>query len=86
MTTLGRLTPPNPPTEAMVNYVRVLQKKHHLPNDLLDNHCIERFGLAFSKLAFRQVSELIDEMIEWGSLPADLMRAKGQLDLFGEMA
>jgi hypothetical protein len=73
----------NPPTTKQDDHVRALQRKLRLPNALLDNHCIARFGAAYAALDRRTVSELIDEMIGWESLPADLARAKGQADLPG---
>lgn len=72
-----------PVTEKQVDYIRSLQRQHHLPKALLDNHCITRFKRPFAQIDRAQASVLIDEMIGWADLPADLMRAKGQADLPG---
>jgi hypothetical protein len=73
----------NAPTPDQLAYVAGLQKKLHLPAALLDRVCQDRFGRRFADLDRRQVSTLLDEMTTWEALPAELMRAKGQLDLFG---
>lgn len=70
------------PTTPQIDYVRSLQKQLHLPDAILDNHCISTFGAEFAQLDRHAVSRLIDQMIQWEQLPADLMRAKGQRDLF----
>lgn len=64
-------------------FVRSLQRQHHLPNALLDNHCVQRFGKPYGRIDRAQASALIDEMLSWEALPADLARAKGQSDLPG---
>ena len=73
----------NPPSDPQISYVRALQKKLHLPNALLDGHCVEKFRKPFAQLDRRETSLLLEEMISWEQLPVDLMRAKGQMDLFG---
>jgi hypothetical protein len=72
-----------PPTDAQTKYVRSIQKRLHLPDALLDNHCVTRFRLPFAQLDRSQVSALLDEMIAWEVLPADMARAMGQQDLPG---
>lgn len=74
-----------PPTDAQTRYVRGIQKRLHLPDALLDNHCQTRFRQPFAQLDRAQVSALLDEMVSWEALPAEFQRAKGQLDLFDEM-
>jgi len=71
------------PTEKQDRFVRSLQRQHHLPNALLDNHCIARFRKPYGALNRQQVTALIDEMLSWENLPAALQRAKGQADLPG---
>ena len=70
------------PSPEQIAYVRGLQKRLHLPNGILDKHCVARFCKPFDALDRRETSQLLDEMIGWKALPADLVRAKGQLDLF----
>ena len=73
----------NPPSPEQIEYVRGLQKRLHLPNAILDNHCVAKFRNPFAQLDRRETSQLLEQMISWEQLPADLMRAKGQIDLFG---
>lgn len=77
-----RWTRANPATDKQDAYIRALQKKLSLPDALLDNHCITKFRVPYRALDKWQASALIDEMIGWERLPADLARAKGQRDLF----
>jgi hypothetical protein len=72
-----------PPTEAQDSYVRALRRRHALSNATLDAHCVQRFGRPYARLDRAQASALIEEMIQWVDLPAELMRAKGQTDLPG---
>lgn len=71
------------PTQAQVDYVRSLQKKLRLPNTLLDGHCIRKYDGPFASLDIRQVTLLLNEMIGWKAIPADLQREQGQRDLPG---
>jgi hypothetical protein len=71
------------PTPDQLAYVAGLQKRLHLPDALLDNHAVATFGKPVRDLDRREVSRLLDEMTKWEALPADLMRAKGQVDLPG---
>lgn len=71
------------PTPKQVDYIRGMQKQLHLSDRLLDGHCEQRFGVTFAKLQRPQCSALIDEMKTWGTIPAELLREAGQLDLFG---
>jgi hypothetical protein len=73
------------PTAKQVDYVRGIQRKLHIPDRLLDDHCTTRFHAPFAELDRAQVSDLLDEMIQWETLPAELLRARGQLDLFMEV-
>lgn len=70
-------------TEPQINYVRGMQNKLHLSDRLLDTHCQTRFGCGFERLDRRQMSGLIDEMKNWQSIPAQLLREAGQLELLG---
>jgi hypothetical protein len=74
--------PNPPPSEKQLAYVESIQKRLHLPDALLDNHCQQRFRKPFRALSRSECSDLLDEMIGWESLPADFQRAKGQRDLF----
>jgi hypothetical protein len=69
-------------TQPQRDYIESLAKKFSLPMRMLDEHTVQRFGAKFDELTMRQASLLLDEMIAWKALPADLMRAKGQMDLF----
>jgi hypothetical protein len=71
-----------PVTAKQDGFVKTLQRRLKLPDVRLDNHCDQRFGRPYASLDRRQASDLIDEMLSWQDLPADLMRAKGQQDLF----
>ena len=73
-----------PPSEKQIAYVKVLQNRLHLPDKLLDNHCVATFGHPFKDLDKSRVSDLIDQMVGWEAIPAGLQRSRGQLDLFGE--
>lgn len=79
MTTTNDSTVTTPQTE----YVRALQRRLRLPDRMLDDWCVQRFGVPFAGIDRRQASALIDELKEWQALPAELMRAQGQLDLMG---
>jgi hypothetical protein len=78
------LVPIPEPTEAQIAYVRSLQRQLHLPDRMLDDHTVRTFGKKFSALNRNQVSQLLDELIDWQDLPADMKRAMGQQDLFPE--
>ncbi len=78
--------PPMPTTEKQVAFVRALQRQHRLPDRMLDSHCEATFGAPFAALSRTQVSALIDEMVGWQAVPADLLRAQGQMDLFDPAA
>jgi hypothetical protein len=72
-----------PATDAQISYVRGIQKRLHLPDTLLDKHCVTRFKAPFEQLDRGQVSELLNDMVAWQELPAEFQRAKGQQDLPG---
>lgn len=63
-------------------YVEGIAKRLRLPLRTLDDHCVRRFGRPLADLTKREASALLDEMIDWKALPAELQRAMGQLDLF----
>ena len=60
-----------------------MQRRLRLPDALLDNHCVQRFGAPFARLGRGDVSALIDELKAWVDVPADLRRAQGQRGLPG---
>jgi len=70
-------------TPAQEDYIRALQHKLHLPNHVLDLHTMTRYGAPFVNLDRSQVSALIDEMKDWRTIPAELRRAMGQIDIPG---
>jgi hypothetical protein len=72
----------NEPTLKQLNYVAVLQKKLGLSDAALDLHCENRFDRPFLECSRAQVSALIDQLVTWKTVPDDLRRAMGQLDLF----
>lgn len=72
----------NAKTSFQSDYVRGLQRKLRIPNPILDQHCQKTFGQSFDDLDGRQTSQLLNDMISWEAVPADLQRAMGQLDLF----
>lgn len=76
------MTDHSTPSADQLSYVAGIQRRLHLPDALLDNYCVGRFGRRLAELTRREVSELLDEMVQWEQLPAALQRAKGQLDLF----
>lgn len=71
------------PTERQAAYVRGMQKRLHLSDRLLDTWCQDRYGRVFGALAVSQCSALIDQMKDWESIPPELMRLTGQMDMFG---
>lgn len=71
------------PTQPQIDYVRGLQRHLHLPDHLLDTHCVQRVGVPFAQLSRAQASSLIDELKDWVAIPAELQRAMGQRDLPG---
>lgn len=75
-----------PVTEKQTDYVRGMQRTLHLPDRMLDSHCVKRFGSPFSGLDRGQCSDLIDEMVGWLDVPAQLQREQGQMDMFHDHA
>ena len=71
------------PTPKQTDYVRGLQRKLRLPDRMLDDHCTRRFGVPFRDLDRAQVSALLDELIGWQAIPAELQVAQGQTRLPG---
>lgn len=78
---VGKATSGPPPTEKQTDYVRALQRRLRLPDRMLDDHCVKKHRKPFARLDRSEVSALIDELIAWESLPADMQRSMGQLDL-----
>jgi hypothetical protein len=72
-----------PPTPFQLDYVRGLQRKLHLTDRLLDNHCVTTYGKPLGEMDRAEVSRLLDEMLGWQAIPADMQRAMGQVDLPG---
>ena len=73
----------NGPSEKQVDYIKALQRQLHLPDELLDQHCVLTFSKPFSALGRGQASMLIDELLTWKTVPAHLQRLRGQQDLPG---
>jgi hypothetical protein len=69
-------------TADQVDYVRGIQRRLKLPDRLMDDHCVKRFGKPLRELTKREGSALLEEIIPWQQLPAEMQRAMGQLDLF----
>lgn len=72
-----------PPTAPQVDYLRSLQRRLRLPDALLDSHCVATWGHGFAELDRAEASVLIDEMLGWRQIPAQLRREAGQRDLPG---
>jgi hypothetical protein len=70
-------------TPAQTDYVRALQRKLRLPNRMLDDHRARRFGGPFAELDRRQASALLDELVTWEALPAEMQITLGQQALPG---
>lgn len=77
------IPPGLPVTAPQRDYVEGLRKRLNLPNRMLDSHCIACFGCPFAELDRADMSALIDEMKGWTTIPAQLEREAGQLDLVG---
>lgn len=77
------IPPGLPATEAQRGFVAGLQRRLHLPDALLSNHCVTRFGKELRALDRAETSALIDEMQGWTGIPAQLQREAGQQDLPG---
>ena len=75
-----------PPTLRQQEYVAALQRKLHLTDAALDNHCRDTFGAPYQELDRGQVTQLLNQMVTWERVPADLQRAMGQLDLLEGLA
>lgn len=73
------------PTDKQIAYVRGMQRRLHLTNALLDNHCQQQWAAPFAELPKDLVSRLIDEMVQWDRIPAQLLREAGQTDMFEVM-
>lgn len=64
------------------DYLVILQKRLAFPDGLLDQWCVQNMGMKVRDMDRGEVSRLIEKLKEWKQLPPDLMRAKGQMDLF----
>lgn len=73
---------PARPSERQLRYVAILCRKLRLPDDALDHHCETTWGRPFRQLGRWEVTDLISDMKEWETIPPDLQRYMGQLDLF----
>jgi hypothetical protein len=76
------MSDPRPISEDQLVYVRNIARRLHLPERMLDDHCVKRFKRKLGALSMADGSQLLEEMIAWEGLPADFARAKGQQDLF----
>lgn len=72
-----------PISAAQLDYARGIAKRLHLPERMLDDHCVRRFGRDLELLSITDGRQLIDEMLSWEQLPVEFARAKGQRDLPG---
>ena len=70
------------PTQPQLDYIESIRKRLHLPEHMLDGHCVQRFGKPFKSLTKTDASALLDEMIAWEALPRDMQIAMGQRELF----
>lgn len=70
-------------TRDQVSYLRTLHQRHHVPDTTFDAWVADRFGCRLHELHRTDASRLIDEVKAWTSVPPDIRRAMGQLDLFG---
>lgn len=70
------------PTPEQTAYVRTLQKQLRLTTPLMDAQCQQMFSRPYAEVTKWQCSALIDELIGWKAIPADLERLRGQMDLF----
>ena len=75
-----------PPSHKQLALVRELRQKLGLGQEALNELSRKQFGQPYLNLDRKQVSALIDQMLKWEKLPADLQRAQGQLDLLGDTA
>lgn len=78
---VGRAVADLPPTEKQVDYIRALQRRLHLPDRMLNDHCVKKYRKPFARLNRSEASALIDDLAAWNELPADMQRAMGQMDL-----
>jgi len=71
------------PTAPQLDYVDGLKRKLKLSTELLDAHCVAKFGCRFREIDKRLCSELLEEMKPWSAIPVELKREAGQNDLPG---
>lgn len=71
------------PTQKQRDYVEGIRKRLHLSRPLLENHCVTRFGRGLNALDRTQMSDLLDEMTRWESIPGLLLVEAGQRELPG---
>lgn len=71
----------NAPSEKQVDYVHGLRKKLRMTMPTLEGHCQRKYESPFASLDRAQVSSLIEEMLGWVDVPANLLRDQGQMDL-----
>lgn len=70
------------PSERQLRYVAILCRQLRLPDAALNHYCEMTWGRNFDRLGRQEVSDLIDTMKQWETIPPDLQRFMGQLDLF----
>ena len=70
------------PTPEQTDYIAALRKRLHLTSPLLDAQCDRMFHKPFAELTKRECSRLIEELLTWTAMPAELERMRGQQDLF----
>lgn len=70
-------------TDAQFAYIHDLAERLHLSPKLIDTYASTRFGTPVKKLSRAEASALLEEMIAWKEIPAQLQRSMGQRDLPG---
>ena len=70
------------PTTRQREYVVALQRKLHLSDAALDMHSRRTFDAPYAELERGQVTQLINQLLAWERVPAELQRAMGPQDLF----
>lgn len=71
------------PTEKQREYVEAIRRRLHLSRSLLDGHCHKRFRRDLADLDRSQLSDLLDEMTRWETIPGILLVEAGQRELPG---
>ncbi len=70
-------------TQKQTDYVAVLKQRLHLSTDWFTGYCVATYGGEPEQLDIPTCSALIGEMVDWTERPDKLLRAQGQIDMFG---